>query len=556
MTTFQSQPQLNHTTGLRVPRRSGADLIVTRASIWTGDRSQPAAEAVAVIGDRIVAVGGAKEIESWRGPDTQGIDAGGRLLIPGFNDSHVHFIDGGLQLEGIDLKKAATAEEFVRRIADSARSGREGEWILGGGWDEQCWQPPDLPSRGMIDPVTAGRPALLYRSDLHAALANTVALNLAGVTRESTDPPGGAIVKDAGGDPTGILKDSAINIVKRILPPLTPERRRQAAKRALSHAASLGVTSVQHMNPTSDDVNLYMELAEHKELTVRIYAASPMREWVEHGRPGIRRGFGSPMLRIGALKGFADGSLGSTTALFFEPYLDSPGTKGLLADDMRPSAALRDNLLQADGAGMQVCWHAIGDQAVSRMLDLFEEIEKAHGPRDRRFRIEHAQHVRPEDFSRFAALRVVASVQPYHAIDDGAWAGRRVRPETLQTSYAWRSFLDHHIPLALGTDWTVAPLNPMLTLHAATTRATLDGRHPEGWIPEQKITVPEAVSAYTAGSAYAEFQEEVKGSIAPGKLADMVILSADIFSMDPCRIPETRVELTIMGGAVVYESSG
>ncbi len=555
MTSSRSRARKYQAAGLPSRQCSGADLIVTHAAVWTGNRSQPAAEAVAVIGDRIVAVGNAKEIDSWRGHRTRVIDAGGSLLLPGFNDAHVHFIDGGLQLEGGDLKQAATAEDFIRLVDTQARSAGAEEWILGGGWDEQRWNPPELPNLQMLDPATAGRPALLYRSDLHMAVANSIALRLAGVTRATADPAGGTIVRDAGGDPTGILKDAAINLVKTILPPLTPGRRRRAAKRALSYAASLGVTSVQHMNPTSADLSIYMELAEQKELTARIYAVIAIREWVERGRFGIRHGFGSPMLRMGALKGFADGSLGSTTALFFDPYLDNPEANGLLADDMQPRAGLLENLLRADSDGMQLCWHAIGDQAVSSTLDLFEEIEKAHGPGDRRFRIEHAQHVALRDFARFAGSGVIASVQPYHAVDDGAWAGRRIRSELLKTSYAWRSFLDHRVPLAIGTDWTVAPLNPMLTLHAATTRATLDGLHPEGWFPEQKITMPEAVSAYTLGSAYAEFQDEVKGSIAPGKLADMVLLDSDIFRIDPDRIPETRVEMTIMGGTVVYDSS-
>lgn len=529
-----------------------ADLIVTHAEVWTGDPAQPEAQAVAVLGDRIAAVGTATEIEQWRGPQTQVIAAQGRLILPGFNDAHVHFIDGGLQLDNVDLKDAATPEEFVRRVGSQANAFAPGEWVLGGGWDEHLWDRPVLPTRQMIDPVTPESPVLIHRCDLHMALTNSVALRLAGVTAEMPDPIGGTIVRDAQGAPTGILKDAAIRCVKRIIPQLTPKQRLRAVKRALEHAASLGITSIQHMNPTSDDVSLYMELAERGELTTRIYAALLNTEWAERGRVGIRHGFGSPTMRIGALKGFADGSLGSATAYFFDPYTDAPETRGLLTEEMQPRSAILERLLQADAAGMQLCLHAIGDQAVSLVLDFYQEITQAHGQCDRRFRIEHAQHVALKDFTRFARMNVVASVQPYHAIDDGQWAEQRIGVERLETSYPYRTFLDHHVRLALGTDWYVAPLNPMLTLYAATTRAALDGKNPGGWLPKQKLTMGEAVSAYTLGSAYAEFQEQVKGSITPGKLADMVLLSENIFKIDPAKVRDVRVDTTIMGGQVVY----
>jgi predicted amidohydrolase YtcJ len=296
-----------------------------------------------------------------------------------------------------------------------------------------------------------------------------------------------------------------------------------------------------------------MELEERGELTTRILAAPLSSDWWDHGHAGIRRGFGSPTLRLGSLKGFSDGSLGSATAFFFEPYAGA-GTRGLLADEMQPRAALLERLLRADEAGMQICWHAIGDAAVSLTLDLFEEIDRLHGPWDRRLRIEHAQHVAASDFARFARLGVIASVQPYHAVDDGCWAEQRVGKARLRTSYPYRSFLDHGVRLALGTDWCVAPLNPLLTLHAAATRATLDGKHPGGWIPEQKIGIGEAVTAYTSGSAFAEHQEKEKGTIEPGKLADMVLLSENIFEIDPSRVRDVCVDTTIAGGRVVYSA--
>ncbi len=532
-----------------------ADLIITQAEVWTGDPNRPAAEAVAVVGDRIAAVGSAAEVGLWRGKHTQELAAQGRLLLPGFNDAHVHFIDGGLQLDSVDLKDSATAEEFVRRVALHVEKVIPGDWILGGGWDEKRWDRPVLPTKEVIDPFTPDLPVLLHRCDLHTALANSVALRLAGVTAATPDPVGGTIVRDSQGEPTGILKDAAIGFIARTIPPLTSGRRLRALNRALEHAASLGVTSVQHMNPTSEDADLYLELAEKGSLTTRVYAAQLETEWAEHGAAGIRLEFGSALYRPGALKGFSDGSLGSATAYFFEPYADAPDTHGLLTDEMQPRSAILDRLLRADKASMQLCLHAIGDQAVCLVLDLCHDIVQVNGARDRRLRIEHAQHVAAPDFKRLAEMGVIASVQPYHTIDDGCWAEHRLGSHRLKTSYPYRSFLDHGVILALGTDWYVAPLNPMLTLYAATTRATLDGKHPDGWIPEQKISMTEAVTAYTRGSAYAEFQDHEKGTITPGKLADMALLSDNIFRIDPAHARNVKVDITIMGGKITYQRS-
>jgi predicted amidohydrolase YtcJ len=532
--------------------RASADVILTNANIWTGNDQQPTARALAVIGDRIVAVGNSDEIERWRDSRTQNIDAGGKLVIPGFNDAHVHFVDGGRQLDNVDLKDAPTVQEFARRIGDRARATAPGEWILGGDWDDQMWTPAQLPVKELIDPVTPTTPVFVSRYDGHMALANSVALKLAGVTAATQEIPGGAIVRDAHGEPTGILKDAAMSYVNKVIPPLKPEQRLRAIKRALEHAASLGVTSVQHMNPDYADIAMYGSLAARGELTARIYAAPLETDWQDQARIGVHRAFGSPFLRIGALKGYADGSLGSTTAYFFEPYTDAPGVKGLLSDEMQPISGMRVRMMNADEADLQLCIHAIGDHAISLILDLFADIEQAHGARDRRFRIEHAQHVAPKDFDRFAKLNVIASVQPYHAIDDGRWAEKRIGPARIKTTYAFRTFLDRGVRLALGTDWNVAPLDPILTLYAAITRATLDGKNPNGWVPEQKISISEAVKAYTAGSAYAEFQEHDKGALARGKLADMVILSGDIFGVAPAAIRDIKVQMTMVGGKIVF----
>lgn len=543
MTTAQSQP--------------AADLIITNARIWTGDKSHPKADAVAILGDRIVAVGSSAEADAWHGARTKVIDAHGKFLLPGFNDSHVHFAEGGRQLDAVQLTDVTSAQEFVRRIAERAKTTPKGEWILNGDWDETKWNPPTLPTKEMIDPVTPDTPVFVSRYDGHMALANSVAIKLAGVTAATPDPPGGQIVRDAQGNPTGAFKDAAESLIDKIIPPPNHEQRVRAIQRALTHAASLGVTSVQNMSADYADIAVYAELLDRGELTTRIYAAPLISDGAaDQAKIGIRHAFGSSYLRIGAVKGFADGSLGSRTAYFFEPFSDQPDNRGLLAGDMHPISAMRDRMMTADAAGIQLCTHAIGDAAISAVLDLYSEVVKAHGEADRRMRIEHAQHMAAKDFDRFAQLHVIASMQPYHAIDDGRWAEARIGHDRASRTYAFRTFLNHGVRLAFGTDWDVAPLNPMFGLYAAVTRATLDGKNPNGWFPEQKLTVAEAVEAYTMGSAYAEFQEKEKGSIAPGKLADMVILSNDIFSIDPVKIRDVKVLTTIVGGRIVWQDSG
>lgn len=543
---------LTMTPWLRAQSRPAADLIIRNAKIWTVDKSHPTAQAVAVLGDRIVAVGSDREVEAWRGARTQIIDASGKLLLPGFNDAHVHFVDGGLALDRVQLNDAASAGEFARRIGERVKQTPKGEWVTGGDWDETKWTPAAMPTKDLIDPFTPDTPVFVGRYDGHMALANSVTLRLAGITAQTPDPPGGVIVRDAQGNPTGALKDAAMDYVYKVAPPLSPDERLRAVKRALAHAASLGVTSVQHMNPEYADVAVYSELLERGELTARIYAAPLITGVDDQVKIGIRHAFGGPYLRIGALKAYADGSLGSSTAYFFEPFSNQPNNHGLLSDEMHPVSLMRERMMKADAAGLQLCTHAIGDQGISIILDLYSEVVKAHGERDRRFRIEHAQHMAAKDFDRFAQLHVIASMQPYHAIDDGRWAEERIGRNRASRTYAFRTFMDHGVRLAFGTDWNVAPLNPMLGLYAAVTRATLDGKNPHGWFPEQKLTVEEAVEAYTMGSAFAEFQEMDKGSITPGKLADMVLLSTDIFTIDPAKIRDVRVLKTFVGGKMVW----
>ena len=532
-----------------------ADLIIRNAKIWTVDKSHPTAQAVAVLDDRIVAVGSNDQVEAWRGPHTRVVDASGKLLLPGFNDSHVHFVDGGLSLDSVQLNDTTSAAEFARRIGEQAKKTPRGEWVTSGDWDETKWTPAAMPTKELIDPLTPDTPVFVSRYDGHMALANSVTLKLAGITARTPDPPGGVIVHDAQGNPTGALKDAAMDYVYKVAPPLSHDARMRAVKRALAHAASLGVTSVQHMNPEYADIAVYSELLERGELTARIYAAPLITGVDDQVKIGIRHAFGGPFLRIGALKAYADGSLGSSTAYFFDPFSNQPNNHGLLSDEMHPISLMQDRMMRADAAGLQICTHAIGDQGISIILDLYSEIVKAHGESDRRFRIEHAQHMAAKDFDRFAQLHVIASVQPYHAIDDGRWAEERIGHDRASRTYAFRTFLNHGVRLAFGTDWNVAPLNPMLGLYAAVTRATLDGKNPNGWFPQQKLTVAEAVEAYTMGSAYAEFQEKDKGSIGPGKLADMVLLSDDLFSIDPVKIRDVKVLTTWVGGKIVWDTT-
>ena len=531
-----------------------ADLIIVNANVRTLTAFQPTAEAIAILGRRIIAVGSNDEIKELGGSNTRTIDAQGQLVLPGFNDAHVHFMSGGFQLSSVDLRDAKSPEEFAQRIRDFAAKLPPGRWITGGDWDHESWPAANLPTKELIDRYTPNTPVFVNRLDIHMALANSVALKLAGVTRATKDPDGGVIVRDPKtGEPTGILKDAAQSFVWKVIPAPSWEEKLAAARAATNHAASLGVTSVQDMS-AGVDVGVYQTLLDRGELKTRVYAVWPLPNWDRLARTGVRAHFGSAMLRTGGLKGFADGSLGSTTALFFDPYLDEPNTCGIPSDEMFPDGAMLGRVLGADRAGLQVLIHAIGDRANDQILSIYEQVQKEEGERDRRFRIEHAQHLRAQDIARFARDKVIASMQPYHAIDDGRWAEKRIGPQRATTTYALRSLIDAGATLAFGTDWTVAPLNPMLSIYAAATRRTLDGKHPAGWVLKQKISVAEAVRAYTFGSAYAEFQENEKGTIASGKLADLVILSQDILKIDPNEIDKVKVVMTIMDGRVVYEA--
>jgi predicted amidohydrolase YtcJ len=531
-----------------------ADLVIVNAAVHTMDSNQPLAEAVAIYGNRIAAVGSSKEIRALAGDKTRVIDAGGKLVLPGFNDSHVHFLQGAFQLSNVDLRDAKTQQEFARRIGEFAKKNPRGRWITGGRWDHESWPGTPLPTKELIDPVTPDTPVFVDRLDGHMAVANSLALKLAGVTRDTKDPPGGLIVRDPKtGEPTGVLKDTAMSLVERVIPPEGFEDKLAAARAASDYAAKLGVTSVQDMS-AGTDAGVYQELLRRGELKTRIYAVTPTPGWERIESTGVHAPFGGDSLRIGGLKAYADGSLGSTTAWLFAPYNDAPDTSGLPRAEMNPTDAMLKRVLAADTAGLQVMVHAIGDRANAEMLGIYEQVMKTNGERDRRYRIEHAQHLRPQDIARFARAHVIASMQPIHLADDGRWAEKRLGKERCQTAYAFRSLLDSGAALAFGTDWPVAPLDPIQGIAAAVTRRTTDGRNPDGWIPEQKISVEEAARAYTVGSAYAEFQENVKGTLTPGKLADLVMLDRDIFKIAPTEIEKARVLLTVMDRRVMYET--
>jgi predicted amidohydrolase YtcJ len=530
------------------------DLVILNASIHTMDKARPTTEALAILGNRIVALGSTPDIRALAGPGTRVIDAGGKLVFPGFNDAHVHFLMGGFSLANVDLRDAQSPQEMARRLGEYAKKLPKGRWILGGDWDHEKWPDAPLPTKQMIDAATPDHPVWVNRLDGHMALANSLALKLAGVTKEAKDPPGGLIVRDPKtGEPTGILKDAAEDLVDRIIPEKTFEEKHVAARAATEHAAQVGVTSLTDMS-AGDDVRLYQYMLEQGELKTRIYAIRSIVSWEVLAKTGVRAAFGSDLLRIGGLKGFADGSLGSSTALFFQPYSDTPNTRGLLFDQMLPEGIMLKRVEGADKLGLQIMIHAIGDEANLRILDIYQQAAEKNGPRDRRFRIEHAQHLRPTEIPRFGKQHVIASMQPYHAADDGRWCDKRIGPERSKATYAFRSLLDSGAVLAFGSDWTVAPLNPMEGLKAAVTRQTLDGKHPNGWTPEQKLTIDEAVRAFTVGSAYAEFAENVKGTITPGKLADLVMLDRNLYQIPPADIDKARVLLTIMDGRVVWEA--
>jgi predicted amidohydrolase YtcJ len=529
------------------PAVASADLVIRNARIWTGVPDSPWASALAIRGDRIVAIGGAGVVDRLIGAGTEVVDSPPGLVLPGFIDSHVHLLSSGFELSSIQLRDAQTPEEFVRRIGEFGALA-PGEWIQGGTWDHQNWG-GELPRRDWIDPVTANRPVFVMRLDGHMALANSKALELAGIDRNTPEVAGGEIVRGADGEPTGILKDNAMERVLQVLPAPTPAQQDQALEKAMDYLLAQGVTTVHTMGYDWTEWEVLSRAHDAGRLRTRTYAVVPIADWQRLAAAVELRGRGDDWLRIGGLKGFMDGSLGSHTAAFFEPFADAPDDRGLF---VTPPDQMREWAVAADAAGLQLLIHAIGDRANAELVDIFAAAVERNDPRDRRFRIEHAQHLRPAEIQRIASLGVIPSMQPYHAADDGRWADGVIGTARSRYTYAFRSLLDAGATLAFGSDWSVAPASPLLGIHAAVTRQTLDGAHPNGWVPEEKISVEEALAAYTRNGAYASFEEARKGSLAPGLLADLVILDRDITSVPADAIRGTRVLRTIVGGRTLF----
>lgn len=528
---------------------SEADLVLVGGRVWAG-RGKPEGTGLALTGERLTAVGSDDLVRGFVGPKTRVIALHGRLVVPGFNDAHVHFLDGGFGLLSVDLRGARDEQDFAHRIAERAKSLPGGTWILNGNWDHTAWPSKQEPTRALIDAVTREHPVFVSRLDGHMALANSLALRLAGVDRKTPDVPGGTIVRDAAGEPTGLLKDNAMDLVSRAIPEPSHEANLAAARAGLAEAARLGVTSIQD-NSAIDALPTYQDLRARGELTARFsvwrYAMPSLRPLKQ---TGVRTGLGDDWIRLGALKILSDGSLGAGTAAFFEPFTDDPTTRGLL---LHPVEDLERTILDADAAGYQLAVHAIGDRANALVLDAFEKASRANGPRDRRFRIEHAQHVRAEGIGRYKDLGVIASIQPSHCIDDMRFAAARIGPARCADAYRLRSFTAAGVPLAFGTDWFVEPLDPRLGLYAAVTRERPEGGPKGGFGPGERISLEEALDFYTRGSAYAEFAEKDKGTLEPGQLADLVVFAQDLFRVPAREILATPVDLTVVGGRVVFE---
>ncbi|HDP99403.1 MAG TPA: amidohydrolase, partial [bacterium] len=480
---------------------------VINAKIWTGNSDQPWAEAIAVAGDKIVAVGSTAEIQLLLNDNARIIDAEEMMITPGFIDAHVHFIEGGLRLASVQLRDAGTREEFVRRIREYAQHSEPGSWITGGDWDHSLWG-GELPAAQWIDHLTPNNPVWINRLDGHMALANNLAMTKAGITADTPDIKGGTIVRDKNGNPTGIFKDNAMALIGQVVPEPTQQQKDSALFAAIEYVSQQGITSVHHMG-SWEDVAIFERNYRQGKLKTRIFASVPISSWEKLHDRIQQQGTGNPWLRVGGLKGFADGSLGSHTAAFFEAYTDVPHDSGLMVNSTED---LYQWISDGDKVGLQAIIHAIGDRANHLILNIFERVARENGERDRRFRIEHAQHLSRSDIRRFGQLNVIASMQPYHAIDDGRWAERMIGAERIKTTYAFRSLIDAGATVAFGSDWYVAPPIPLLGIYAAVTRRTLDDKNPDGWVPEQKISVEEALRAYTIDAAFALFEEKIKGS--------------------------------------------
>ena len=529
-------------------RQESADTIYINATIWTGDSLHPYAKSLAVKDNRILYTG--DDYAPFKNDHTHIIDCSGQMIVPGFIDNHTHFLSGGYNLASVNLRVAKTKQEFISILKEYCRQHNDDRWILGGDWDHEAWG-GELPAKEWVDSITGDHPILLSRYDGHMVFANSKALQLAGITKETITPAGGEIIRNKNGIPTGILKDEAQTLAFNKVPPPSTQELDEYLQRAVAHAVEHGVTQVHDMGTYGGwpDLETYQRAYENKKLDLRIYSFVAISSWKRLDSFCKKNGFGNDELRWGGLKGFVDGSLGSTTAWFYEPYLDAPTNTGLQVTD---TTLLRQWVLAADSAGLHIAVHAIGDRANDFILNTFEEAEKKTPGKDHRFRIEHAQHLTQQAIPRFAQLNIIPSMQPYHAIDDGRWAAKRLDDRRLKGTYAFKSLLDVKAKLTFGSDWTVAPLDPIAGIYAAVTRRTLDEKNPDGWYPAQKITVEEALRCYTVNNAYAGFQEDRLGKLKAGMLADFVVLDQDLFKIAPEKIRNVKIMRTVVNGRQVF----
>ena len=526
---------------------SNTTLIILNAEIWTGNSKQPYARAMAISEDIIIAIGDDATISALSEPTTEIIDMQGAFITPGFIDSHVHMMMGGNSLLSVQLRDANSPAVFKRKIAAYTNTLEPGAWVLEGNWDHTLWG-GELPKKEWIDGDTQDNPVVVYRLDGHMVLANSLALKIAGINNRTPDISGGEIVRDKNGNLTGILKDNAMNVLLEKIPQMSPQQKENSLKAAIDYFVSNGVTSVHDVDSLGT-YEIASRLKDAGELKVRIYAMNPLNHWKK--RFGIIKE-DDKWLKTGGLKGFVDGSLGSHTAAFNDPYLDKPLDSGFF---INTEENLYQWISEADDAELQVVVHAIGDRANHSILNLYERLLKEKGEKDRRLRIEHAQHLDADDIQRFAALGVIVSVQPYHAIDDGRWAEELIGAERIKTTYAFNALMDSKAMVVFGSDWPVAPATPLEGIYAAVTRKTLDGLNPDGWVPEQKISVEQALLAYTKNAAYASFEESRKGTLEQGKLADFVVINKNVTKIKPENIKDLIILKTYVGGRKVYDNT-
>jgi len=528
-----------------------ADVIFTNGKIWTVDKAKPTARAVAVANGRIIAVGANAEIQQFADASTKVIDLQGKFMMPGFIDNHVHFMDGGLYLENIDLRAVKNETELAQTMKDYAAK-HPNQWITGGYWNEQLFTTHEYPGKELVDLFTENQGVFIVRYDGTIGLANSVALLMAGITKQTPDPPGGSIEHDKhDGEPTGILKGSAMQLVSKLIPPTGANENMVAAQLGFAEVRQNGITSIQDVSDGAA-LRTYQVLKAKGELTARVNARLPLSEYNNLTNVGIQSPFGDEWIRIGMLNAQVDGTLGSYTALFFNSYITNATTNGK-ATEIATDDRLETWVKAADKGHLQLSLDATGDNGINTALDVLEKVARGNPRWERRFRIEHASYIDEKDFSRLYGLEIVAAVQPYQIVSEGSFAEKSLGAERCKNAFPFRAFIDKRIKFSFGSGWPLATLNPLMGIYAAVTRKLPESTQADGWHPEQKLTVKEAIEAYTLSNAFAAFEENEKGSVSVGKYADFVVLSDDLLTIDPAQIPTMNVVMTVVGGKVVYQ---